>query len=625
MQACRASTRWTMTVLFILGLAPVTALGAPVPPQLDKELPRCQALGGTEPALPVATDYPGGYSATSGGLTPATAPGAITVKPKTAACLIEAMGSELLVFAAVKDESGIPDAYRLPIGSGASLQEDQEAALKYQLSRIADDRLDRPILVYCHSITCFLSYNGILRLRELGYTKLLWMREGIKGWKEAGLPVGMTRVNGGHWVPPVSIETRAAEKFGDRHYPTPYGYYEKNRFAPLKAAGIELFKLCYEVKHGNDSKASDTDDEAPYFEYQVELYRLAGVDYKTDNELVIRRKIRTFWEKYGDLLECHNGIGSSAGFDGYGSLLKHAVSDSDNFINTELIEDAVFKWQLPLNKVDRSDGRTLLDFVEDSYNLAPDILAVFPDHGEHVRSRQRTWTRVYRVLRRGGAKHRRELEAEGLWKPAEVLQAEAIPTYRAAADKGDIGAMFKLMLIYGEGYSVPRNLEERQRWLDRASARSIASADHEVMIGIASSYKEMGETEKRLEWLRRAADIGSSRAMCELGHVYLYSEGRPRNLRTALDWYTRGFHQGKKVENNLYEHCARGIGMIHEEQGNLDEAALWYRWLFSMRAVHRKSRDGTEVDQWLKQKGIPLCGPGPDGNKLNCMDGGGSH
>ncbi len=47
---------------------------------------------------------------------------------------------------------------------------------------------DAPVVVYCLSWECWLSYNALYRLSKLGYTNLYWYRGGMVSWQRAGLP-----------------------------------------------------------------------------------------------------------------------------------------------------------------------------------------------------------------------------------------------------------------------------------------------------------------------------------------------------------------------------------------------------------------------------------------------------
>ena len=58
---------------------------------------------------------------------------------------------------------------------------------------------DTPIVVYCLSWECWLSYNALLRLSDQGYSNLYWYRGGLESWQEAGLPTIRTTLHAQVW------------------------------------------------------------------------------------------------------------------------------------------------------------------------------------------------------------------------------------------------------------------------------------------------------------------------------------------------------------------------------------------------------------------------------------------
>jgi PQQ-dependent catabolism-associated CXXCW motif protein len=46
-----------------------------------------------------------------------------------------------------------------------------------------------PLIFYCQSNQCWMSYNAALRAIHMGYTNVLWYRGGLEAWKAAGQPV----------------------------------------------------------------------------------------------------------------------------------------------------------------------------------------------------------------------------------------------------------------------------------------------------------------------------------------------------------------------------------------------------------------------------------------------------
>lgn len=108
----------------------------------------------------------------------------------------------------------------------------------------------------------------------------------------------------------------------------------------------------------------------------------------TDSDSVKSEKIRKTWEAYENDLKCN-----STTFDVIdGSLLKFAVTrDFDDFL-----DDAI-KWKVNLNKVDESDGRTLLDYLQ------------FHIQRNNENSLAQKYKLYYFKLKKAGAKHKVEL------------------------------------------------------------------------------------------------------------------------------------------------------------------------------------------------------------------------
>jgi PQQ-dependent catabolism-associated CXXCW motif protein len=52
--------------------------------------------------------------------------------------------------------------------------------------------VNRPLLFYCRS-DCWHSWNAAKRALELGYRRVIWYRDGIEGWKDAGQAVEVLR------------------------------------------------------------------------------------------------------------------------------------------------------------------------------------------------------------------------------------------------------------------------------------------------------------------------------------------------------------------------------------------------------------------------------------------------
>jgi PQQ-dependent catabolism-associated CXXCW motif protein len=65
--------------------------------------------------------------------------------------------------------------------------------LRSLFAQVAPDK-NAPLVVYCLSWECWLSYNATLTAGDLGYKNLYWYRGGISAWNQARLPVVRTKL-----------------------------------------------------------------------------------------------------------------------------------------------------------------------------------------------------------------------------------------------------------------------------------------------------------------------------------------------------------------------------------------------------------------------------------------------
>jgi hypothetical protein len=135
-----------------------------------------------------------------------------------------------------------------------------------------------------------------------------------------------------------------------------------------------------------------TKDDLPQgryeYTYQRRILEAACVDINKDSDEEISRKIALVWKENEDALICNN-----TQFDvGNGSVIKYAViSGFDHFVFD------IATWKINLNKIDETDGRTVLDYVK--YHL---------DRAKGTASERRLKL-YYAVLKDAGAKHKSEL------------------------------------------------------------------------------------------------------------------------------------------------------------------------------------------------------------------------
>lgn len=135
--------------------------------------------------------------------TPACVPNGITLKTPEVQKLIETdkpvLIDVLAVYLRVDDGFGatwlvsephesLPNSVWLPNVGYGTLEPNFEQWFKAQLEKLTEKDLNKPLVFYCIA-DCWMSWNTVQRVRDYGYTRVYWYKEGIDGWKEAGLPL----------------------------------------------------------------------------------------------------------------------------------------------------------------------------------------------------------------------------------------------------------------------------------------------------------------------------------------------------------------------------------------------------------------------------------------------------
>lgn len=123
--------------------------------------------------------------------TPLEIPGARLISTAELRRLVQAPLEErpLLfdVLGAENAHDSLPGAIWLPgAGRGASFDDEIQARLEKLLAFTLRGNPARPLVFFCSSPRCWLSYNAALRAVRLGYSNVRWYRGGIEAWGASG-------------------------------------------------------------------------------------------------------------------------------------------------------------------------------------------------------------------------------------------------------------------------------------------------------------------------------------------------------------------------------------------------------------------------------------------------------
>lgn len=124
------------------------------------------------------------------------------------------------------------------------------------------------------------------------------------------------------------------------------------------------------------------------FMYNRRILEASCVNVDRDSEEVKIEKIRKMWNSFEEEMVCNSSTFDVAN----GNYIKFAVANKfDEFIND------VIDWKVNLNRVDPSDGRTVLDYIK------------FQIEKNKGNALERKLQHYYDILKAAGAKHKAEL------------------------------------------------------------------------------------------------------------------------------------------------------------------------------------------------------------------------
>ena len=125
------------------------------------------------------------------GPTPNKIPGGQVIATKGLLPLLQRKEMQVHVFDVLGGPESLPNA--IPAAWAAqpgSFDDATQQRMGQMLNQVTSGKSDAPLVFYCQSSQCWMSYNAALRAIRLGYRNVLWYRGGVEAWKSAGLPLG---------------------------------------------------------------------------------------------------------------------------------------------------------------------------------------------------------------------------------------------------------------------------------------------------------------------------------------------------------------------------------------------------------------------------------------------------
>ena len=159
--------------------------------------PAAMALPGLDDAGPAARVPPTDRIRTSNyeGLTPTTVRGGRVIGTAELQRLMQS-SRPVLVDVLNDVRTSLPGAVLLTgAGEGTAVNDALQRRFTRKLASLTGGDLDRPVVFFCLSQTCWLSHNAVVRAVAAGYRDVYWYRGGHTAWLEAGLPMRPVRAS----------------------------------------------------------------------------------------------------------------------------------------------------------------------------------------------------------------------------------------------------------------------------------------------------------------------------------------------------------------------------------------------------------------------------------------------
>ena len=127
-------------------------------------------------------------------------------------------------------------------------------------------------------------------------------------------------------------------------------------------------------------------------------------------------------------------------------------------------------------------------------------------------------------------------------KPAQ--KDPRLPDLLKLAAQNDAVAEYELARMYGNGYGVPKDLQEEHKWLERSARHGNVQAQYEYGVALRDGHGTVQDYEGARKWMQVAAEAGNGQAQLALGLMYRTGLGIPIDYGKAYVWLNVAAAQG---------------------------------------------------------------------------------
>jgi|CZKS01.1.fsa_nt_gi TPR repeat protein/class 3 adenylate cyclase len=156
----------------------------------------------------------------------------------------------------------------------------------------------------------------------------------------------------------------------------------------------------------------------------------------------------------------------------------------------------------------------------------------------------------------------------------------------ACANPCDAGSMAAIGQLYLAGDGVKKDYDEAMNWLRRAADGGSSFGMWKVGILYQNGWGAHRDHKEAKSWYTKAADAGEDRANVSIGLLYQHGWGVPKDYVEARRWYLKASAAGDSLAMSY-------IGKLYEQGGSgvskdKDYAISWYRKAAAAGSVQAK-------------------------------------
>ena len=177
----------------------------------------------------------------------------------------------------------------------------------------------------------------------------------------------------------------------------------------------------------------------------------------------------------------------------------------------------------------------------------------------------------------------------------EPNDAEAFKWISRAAEQGYVRAQVVLADMYDWGNHVEEDKEKAILWYEKAASNQNTEAMRKLG---AYLYENKSDVKKRIEWLKKAYDLGDQRAAFSLGKVYERDIKEEGHIKQAIHWYKIGAEKHNCFESQLKlgDFALKGIG----QNEDITQAVYWYKkTIETFKLIHNYSNFSQANDRLI--------------------------